>query len=243
MAAPFIDPAQASEVGGRTLEVFAGTPRHNRWLYSKLAAHVRGDVLEIGSGIGNLSGFIVDAAESAVLSDMEPHYVETLRRTFGGDPRVSVVPYDLDAAPPAVIAARRFDAIVAVNVIEHIQDDHRLVRALAGLLKPGGKLVVYVPACQFAYGSLDRVLGHYRRYSPATLSALLSGAGLQPAPPAYMNLLGLVGWTLNARLLRRQRLSPLQLTVFERLLPLLKIEDHVRLPIGLGVYTAATRVA
>jgi SAM-dependent methyltransferase len=242
-AVPHIDPRQASIVGGRTLEVFTGTPRINAWLFSKLAPHVHGDALEIGSGIGNLSQFIVGQTTSAVLSDMEAHYLDALTATFSGDPRVTVTGYDLDGEPPAPIASRRFDAIVAVNVIEHIRDDHALVRRLAALLKPGGKLVVYVPACQFAYGSLDRALGHFRRYSPDSLRALLEGAGLETPRPAYINLIGLFGWALNGRVFRRERISHRQVAVFERLLPLLRLEDRVSLPIGLGVYVAAQKPA
>jgi SAM-dependent methyltransferase len=240
-AAPRIDPVEASAVGGRTLEVFADTPRLNRWLYSKLEADVRGEVLEIGSGIGNLSRLIVESATRTVLSDMEPHYIDELRRTFAMDGRVVVARYDLGESPPLEIAARRFDTIVAVNVVEHIADDHAAVATLAGLLNPGGKLVIYVPACPFAYGSLDRALGHYRRYTPAMLSELLSGAGLRPEVPAYMNFFGLFGWTINGRVLRRDRLSSLQIALFERLVPLFRLEDRIRLPFGLGIYTAAEK--
>jgi SAM-dependent methyltransferase len=238
-AAPHIDPSQASLVGGRTLEVFTDTPRLNAWLFSKLAPHIRGDVLEIGSGIGNLSRLIVDRAATAVLSDMEPHYLEALERTFAGDPRVRIGHYNLDAEPSAEISGRRFDTIVAVNVIEHIKDDSALVRRLAKLLKPGGKLVVYVPACPLIYGSLDRALGHFRRYTPESLGALLSGAGLETERPAYMNVFGLLGWTVNGLLLRRHQLSHRQIAVFERLMSVVRLEDRFRLPIGLGVYTSA----
>lgn len=232
---------RSAHVGGRTLEVFAGTPRLNRWLYSKLEPHVQGDVLEIGSGIGNLSRHILERATSAVLTDMETAYLGELRRAFEGDGRVTVAHYDLDRPPPAEIAGRHFDTIVAVNVIEHIRDDEALVRTLAGLLRPGGKLAVYVPACPFAYGSLDRALGHHRRYTPRRLRALLEGAGLEVPRPAYLNFAGLLGWTINGRVLRRERLSARQISVFERLLPLVRLEDLVRLPIGLGVYTAARK--
>jgi SAM-dependent methyltransferase len=239
VSAANIDAQQASVVGGRTLEVFTETPRLNAWLFSKLAPHIHGDVLEVGSGIGNLSRLIIERASSTVLSDMEPHYIEALERAFGADPRVRIGFYNLDAEPSAEIAGRRFDAIVAVNVIEHILDDHALVRRLAALLKPGGKLVVYVPACPFAYGSLDRALGHYRRYTPDSLTTLLAGAGLSVARPSYINLLGLLGWTVNGRVLRRQQLSHRQIAVFERLMSLFQLEDRFRLPIGLGVYAAA----
>jgi SAM-dependent methyltransferase len=241
-----VDATHASVVGGRTLEVFADTPRVNRWIYSKLAGHVRGDILEIGSGIGNLSRLIVaDAMADAriVLSDMEPHYLETLAATFANDRRVSVARYDLEQPPSSEIAARRFDSIVAVNVIEHIGDDASLVGRLAALLRPGGRLLVYVPACSFAYGSLDRALGHFRRYSPATLTSLLANAGLEPDAPRYMNVLGLLGWTVNGRLFGRTQLSPTQLRIFEWLMPMLRLEDRFRLPFGLGIYTAASKPA
>jgi SAM-dependent methyltransferase len=241
VTAASLDPTQASQVGGRTLEVLSQTPRLNRWLYSKLAPHVRGDVLEIGSGIGNLSSLLVGDAERVVLSDMETHYIDALAKRFDGDPRVDVVRYDLDAAPPPEIASRRFDTIVAVNVIEHIRDDERLVSQLAGLLKPGGKLAVYVPAVPSAYGTLDRALGHYRRYTPRTLETLLSGAGLRTPKPKYINLFGLAGWFMSGRLLRRETIGGLPMVLFEALLPVFRLEDLVSLPIGLGVYTAAQK--
>ena len=242
-SAQHLNAAQASATGGRTLEVFADTPRINRWIYSKLAADVHGDVLEIGSGIGNLSGHIVDNAKSVVLSDMESHYLEALSARFADDTRVSVARYNLDSEPPPEIARRRFDAIVAVNVVEHIEDDRALVARLAALLKPGGKLLIYVPACPFAYGTLDRALGHYRRYTRASLTKLLAGAGLHLDPPRFMNLVGLLGWTVNGRVLGRKHLSAVQLALFERLMPLFTLEDHFHLPIGLGVYAVAEKPA
>jgi SAM-dependent methyltransferase len=239
--APEIDPAVASHVGGRTLEVFTNTPRFNVWLYSKLSQHVRGSVLEVGSGIGNLSGLILRNADTAVFTDMEPQYLQALRGTYGHDPRVTVTEFNLDSEAPEAVARHRDDTIVAVNVIEHIRDDRALVQRLAALLKPAGKLVVYVPACPFAYGSLDRALGHYRRYTPDTLLAVLESAALVAEPPVYMNLMGLLGWTVNGRLIRRQSLSERQLALFERLMPLVALEDRFRLPLGLGIYSAAQK--
>ncbi len=241
---PPVDAELASAVGGRTLEVFSDTPGLNRWLYSKLAPHIRGDVLEIGSGIGNLSRLIVAAArpeDRVVLTDMEPRYLDALTAAFTGDARVEVVGFDLEGPPPPKVANRQFDSIVAVNVIEHIRDDAALVQALASMLRPGGRLVVYVPACPFAYGSMDRALGHYRRYTRRTLAGLLSAAGLATETPRYINLLGLLGWAINGRLFRRTYLSRLQIRVFERLLPLFRLEDLVPLPLGLGLYASAAK--
>jgi SAM-dependent methyltransferase len=234
----------AEGVARQTLELFAETPRLNRWLYAKLAPFVTGDVLEIGSGLGTLSRFIVAGlgnAERAVLSDAEPAYLQALAAAFAGDARVAVARYDLDGPPPPAIASRQFDTILAVNVVEHIADDRALCGTLAAMLAPGGRLVVYVPACPFAFGPLDRALGHHRRYSPATLHELLARAGLRTSTPRYVNLAGLVGWVLAGKLMARERLGRGLLELFERLMPLIAIEDRVRLPVGLGLYAVAER--
>jgi SAM-dependent methyltransferase len=202
---------------------------------------VRGNVLEIGSGIGNISRLIRPLAAHFVATDTEPHYLESLRTLFNGDPAVDVTPWDLDQPAPPTVAARQYDAIVAINVIEHIADDRALVGRLAQLLRPGGTLLVYVPACPVAFSSLDEALGHFRRYTPATLTDLMRSAALSPSTPRYVNLLGLAGWLLNGRLLRRRILPGRSVAVFERLVPIVRLEDKLTLPIGLGLCTHATK--
>jgi SAM-dependent methyltransferase len=232
---------RSSSIGGRTLEVLAQTERLNEWLYSKLAGAVRGDVLEVGSGIGNLSRLILRSADTAVLTDVEPRYLDMLRASYAANPKVTVTAYDLEAPPPPEIAARRFDAIVAVNVIEHLEDDVGVVQRLGALLKPGGRLLVYVPACPFAYGTMDAALGHFRRYTPESLGTLLRRAGLSAEKPRYFNLLGLLGWLLNGWALRREHLPAAQMALFDSLVPLVRLEDRFRLPVGLAVYTHAVK--
>lgn len=232
---------RSSATGGRTLEVFSNTPRLNEWMYSKIAAGVRGDVLEIGSGIGNISRLLRPNATHLVVTDTEPHYLSDLRQSFAGDAGVDVVSYDLDHPPPEGVAARRYDAIAAINVIEHIADDSLLVSRLAGLLRPGGRLLIYVPACPTVFGTLDVALGHHRRYTPATLTTLLRSAALDPGRPRFVNLLGLAGWFVSGRVLRRRLLSPRSVALFERVVPLVRLEDRFTLPVGLGLFTQAVK--
>jgi SAM-dependent methyltransferase len=232
-------------VAQRTLELFAETPRLNRWLYGKLGPYVRGDVLEIGSGIGTLSRLLVaDLADGrrAVLSDTEPAYLRALSGAFAGDERIEIARYDLEGAPPPSIATRRFDTIVAVNVIEHVANDGAMVATLAERLAPGGRLLLYVPACPFAFCGLDRAVGHHRRYTDSTLGSLLREAGLVVEALRYVNLLGLLGWLVSGKVLRRKIVGGWSLALFERLMPIVRLEDRVRLPLGLGLWAVA-RVA
>lgn len=232
---------RAKDVGGRTLEIHAATPRVNEWYYSKFRDRVRGSVLELGSGIGNISRLLARDAERLVVTDVEDDYLERLRRELGREPHVRVERYDLEGPPPASIARERFDVVISLNVLEHVYDDRRAVRALASLLANGGWLLTYVPACGFAYGSMDEALGHHRRYDLASLRALMEQAGLAVERLEYMNLVGLAGWLFNGRVLRRRTLDPRQVRAFDRLVPILRVEDRLRLPIGLGLICHARK--
>lgn len=232
---------RAKDVGGRTLEIHAATPRVNEWYYSKFRDRVRGSVLELGSGIGNISRLLARDAERLVVTDVEDDYLERLRRELGREPHVRVERYDLEGPPPASIARERFDVVISLNVLEHVYDDRRAVRDLASLLANGGWLLTYVPACGFAYGSMDEALGHHRRYDLASLRALMEQAGLAVERLEYMNLVGLAGWLFNGRVLRRRTLDPRQVRAFDRLVPVLRVEDRLRLPIGLGLICHARK--
>lgn len=232
---------RARETGGRTLEIHAATPRVNEWYYSKFEERVRGSVLELGSGIGNISRLLARDAERLVATDVEDAYLERLRAELGHDPRVRVERYDLEGPPPEPIARERFDVIISLNVLEHVHDDARAVRDLVSLLRPGGWLLTYVPACAFAFGTMDEALGHHRRYGRASLRALMEQAGLAVERLEHMNLAGLVGWIVNGRVLHRRVLDPRQVRAFERIVPVIRLEDRLRLPVGLGLICHAQK--
>ncbi|MEQ8460890.1 MAG: class I SAM-dependent methyltransferase [Sandaracinaceae bacterium] len=228
--------------GLSALETFAETPRINRWYFEALADGLQGDVLEIGAGIGNMSALIAEACDSLTVSEMSTSYVSELQRRFDGRRDVRVVQYELGRDMPSEIRERRFDAIVSLNVIEHVEDDLSAVEALAGRLRPGGRLLSYVPACDWAYGSLDRHLLHYRRYGKRSFRALMEGAGLRVDRLHYMNAVGLLGWLLNGRLLRRASLSTHQTHAFDRLVPIVRRLERRPPPIGLGLICHATKL-
>lgn len=232
---------EARETGSRTLEVHAGTPRVNAWYYSKFAERIRGRVLELGSGIGNMSRLLAEDASELVVTDVEEVYVDRLRAELVESSHVEVHRYDLEGPPPAALAERPFDAIISLNVLEHVLDDRRAVRDLVGLLAPRGWLLTYVPACPLAFGSLDEALGHHRRYDRPSLRALMEQAGLAVARLEYMNVLGLAGWMLNGRVLGRRLLDSKQVATFERIVPLVRLEDRLRVPVGLGLIAHAQK--
>ena len=216
--------------GAATLERLAEAPRFNRWMFDRVRPWVGDRVLEIGSGIGNLSQFLVDRA-SVVLTDTAPEYLERLRGRFGQMPGVEVMRLYLPHIEEPV-AQRRFDTIVCLNVLEHVADDDLSLAAMSRLLDRRGRLILLVPALPGLYGSLDRALGHVRRYTPRELRTKFDRAGLRMRHLEYFNLAGLPGWWLAGRVLRRAIIPAGSLRLFDALVPLFTLERF--LPWRLG---------
>jgi len=249
-AAPAGRAAGRADIGARTLARLAEARRLNQWIYGLLRAGVAGDVLEVGSGLGSISRLILDDlgdGDRLALADVDGDYLEaiaaSLGREGGAPDRLALVRWDLERSPPPELAERRFDAIVAVNVLEHVTDDRAAVATLGTLLRPGGRLMVYVPACPFAFGPLDRGLEHRRRYTRRTLTAILGAGGLSVTPPVYVNRLGLLGWLGVGRLGRRRAIPAGLIDAFERCVPLARALDAALgfVPAGLGLVARATK--
>jgi SAM-dependent methyltransferase len=218
------------QIGAATLEQLAAAPRYNRWMFDRLRPWVGRRVLEVGSGIGNLSEFLLDR-ERVVLTDTRPEYLDRLRARFAAHSNVAItrlyLPDDLRA-----LDGQRFDTIICLNVLEHIADDRASLRALRALLGPGGHLVLLVPALPALFGTMDEALGHHRRYTSAELRAAFSEAGLRPIHIEYFNLAGIPGWWLAGRVLRRRLIPAGSLALFEALVPLFRLERFLPWRIG-----------
>lgn len=214
--------AARDAVGAATLERMATAPAFNQWMYHRLRRWIGQRVLEVGSGIGNMSQFFADR-ERVVLTDTEPWYREQLRTRFGHRPNVTVAELVLPDGAQA-LGGETFDTIVCLNVLEHIEDDRGSLAAMRRLLAPGGRLVLLVPAIPFLYGSLDRALGHYRRYTPWLLRERYREAGLVVQHLEYFNLAGMPGWWFTGRVLKRQLIPAGALGLYDRLVPLFRLE-------------------
>jgi SAM-dependent methyltransferase len=227
----------ADQAGAETLEIMSAAPQYNRWQYSRVARYLGRRICEVGAGIGNMSSLILGGSpELLVLTDTDLYNQEALRRRFESATNVIVDELTL----PDRSAGRRFqeyelDTVVALNVVEHIADDVEALRSIATMLRPRGRVVVLVPAMPALFGSLDRELGHQRRYTRGSLIRTISAAGFQVQSAFYFNLLGMLGWWFNARVRTAPRIPAAQLRYFETLVPILRMEDHLPLPFGQSV--------
>jgi SAM-dependent methyltransferase len=225
--------------GEATLEVMSLAPRFNRWMFETIRPFLAGTILEIGSGIGNISAQLLDAGLDSVLSDVRPQYCHRLRREFGGHPHCQgVVPLDLvhpafDRAYSRLLS--RFDTLFALNVVEHIEDDAQALTNCRKLLRRGGRLVVLVPAYQALYNSIDRELCHFRRYTRGTLDGAFVAGGMEVERSFYFNTTGAIGWFISG-LMRRKAPPRMLVQIYNLLVPLARLVDRLTLrQIGLSV--------
>ncbi|MBW1988830.1 MAG: methyltransferase domain-containing protein [Deltaproteobacteria bacterium] len=207
----------------------AGADAYYQWIFGLVRPHLGRRVLELGTGPGVLTRQMLSAGVETLFScDVDPRCVEAID---GLDPRLTPACLDLEA--PGCLdgcAGRDIDTAVSVNVLEHIENDRALLAALARVLAPGGKVVLFVPAHMLLYGGMDRAAGHFRRYTRAGMRALLKEAGFAPVLLRYVNPLGFFGWLFTSRVLGVADVNaPMvnsQIRLFDRyLLPLSRLAE------------------
>ena len=212
------------------------------WMFEQFAGRVGPRVAEVGAGIGTFSERLLGAGVAhLLLVEPEPACAAVLDGRLGGDTRVTVVREELPDAPTLHAGEGTFDLVVCQNVLEHLEDHEGAMRAMARALRPGGWLVVLVPAHPRLFGSLDRRYGHCRRYTRRLVRGLVDDAGLELADLYSFNLLGVPGWWVTGKR-AEPSISSRALAAYEVLLRLWRpIERRVRPPVGLSLVAHAQR--
>jgi SAM-dependent methyltransferase len=186
-------------------------------------------LLEIGSGMGNLTRQLCPRKDLYVATDMNPEYIDHLGRMFPHRPAVHV--RKLDASKPCDFTAleQRVDTVVCLNVLEHIEDHLGALTSIHTVLEPDGRLILLVPNDPRAFGTLDTALGHYRRYTPATLEAVLTETGYELEKMLRFNRIAMPGWRFTGQVMKSTTLSPVSLRIFDKFVWLWRKID-ARLP-------------
>jgi SAM-dependent methyltransferase len=236
-----------AEATGRTLEGTSHQPRYRRYQFDLISPHCGRSVLEVGAGLGEFAAQF-RSLRRLVLTDVDPGAVDVMSRTFADRPEVETRQFDLTPAQPPAVGAKLelgepVESVVAINVLEHIDDDAGALRSLADLIVPGGSIVLWVPGYQQLYGEFDRKVGHVRRYTPATLADAVRRAGLGVELVKPVNLLGGIAWWLAVRKGGAGAPNPRLVAVYDRfVVPVTRaIERLVRPPFGQSVLCVARK--
>jgi glycosyltransferase involved in cell wall biosynthesis len=213
--------------GAHILDSLAGTRRFNRWMADTVRPWLGTSVLELGAGIGNMTQQLAGGRKHYVASDIDEEHLARQRVRFRGRPNLEMLKCDLCNRRDFEELAGKFDTVVCLNVVEHVEDDLTALSNIHSALVPGGRAIILVPQDQQIYGSLDEVLGHFRRYSSAQLRKRMEEAGFVVERVIQFNRVTRPGWWLNGRVLRRRSFGRFQLRIFDWLVPIFRRIDRL----------------
>jgi glycosyltransferase involved in cell wall biosynthesis len=238
-----VDDLYTEPYGRGLLNNLTGTPQYLNWLAKLLRKHVGDSILEIGAGIGHLSARLMGRRLRYVATERDPLYLHALSNRFLRTPNVEV--RRLDPAEPADYSEMQgaFDTALSVNVLEYLDDPASALRSLHGVLQPGGTLLALVPQGRWLFGSVDRTLGHQRRFSRRELRELLENAGFKVEKFYQLNRAGVPAWALYGRLLHRKKINKVTLKIFDKTVWFLRLIDPLLPWPGLTLVAVARKSA
>ncbi len=187
---------------------------------------IRGDVIEVGAGIGGTTPFLInDAVDSWICVEPDPAFREELldvRELFSGRVSIEVQTGDLRS-----IEGSAAGCIVYIDVLEHIENDSDELEYAASCLKPGGRLIVLAPALPSLFSAFDRAIGHYRRYNRHSIRASIP-VNCKLTGIWFLDSLGMLLSLGNRLLMKQSTPTPAQIRFWDqRLLPVSKLLDTV----------------
>jgi SAM-dependent methyltransferase len=221
------------------LEELSSAVRYREYLFELMSPYCGKSILEVGAGHGDFIAHF-DGVRRLVVSDLDDECFAVLRQRFAGHAHVDVrkvdVEHPLSIADPV-------DTVVAINLLEHIEDDTGALKHMSEALLPGGHIVIFVPAYPALYGAFDRAVGHFRRYTPRTLRDCAENAGLTVKELRPVNLIGAVAWWFAVRLGKRVRPRPTVVRIYDRILvPIVRfIERRIQPPFGQSLLCVVER--
>jgi SAM-dependent methyltransferase len=205
--------AQAAYIGSE-LDVFAGATNWKQYWRSHVAPFVSGDVAEVGAGIGANTALLCSGGRVRQWTCLEPDpkLAQRLRGSLRSDSgRCTIIVGTLED----VGDGDRFDSVVYIDVLEHINDDRAELQRAAAHLRPGGTLIVLAPAHQWLFTAFDAAIGHYRRYTKGSLAAAVP-SGLSVQVLMYLDSVGLLASAANRLFLRSASPTPSQIRIWDR---------------------------
>lgn len=236
----------SDKVGFETLDNIAQADRFNKWMFSVVSSDFKGKILEIGSGIGNISAYCIENGYDFTASDLRIEYCDYLKNkfdsyeNFNGVYQIDIADKDFDKKYAEILG--KFDTVFALNIIEHVADDDLAIKNCFKLLKTGGTLVILVPAFMFLYNSFDRGLEHYRRYNRKNLNALFLQNNFKIHQSRYFNFAGALGWWFSGSILKKKAIPSGQMRIYNSLVWIFKIVDFfTKSCIGLSVITSGKK--
>lgn len=204
-------------------------------MYEQFKNQIKGDILEIGSGLGIYSEKLVNDFSSSriVLSDISQEYVDSLKQQF---PNAETILLDLNNEEHFdKIGKEKVDTVIGLNVIEHVENDLKALNFIYDSLRKGGKALILVPSHPFLYNDMDKKLGHYRRYTKKSLKELVSKTKFKMNDIYFFNALGILGWYVSGNIMKKEDVDDGAYSLYNKLIPILRPMEKYVLTRSVGI--------
>ena len=223
-------------IQSEVLEGLATAVNHRRWFIELALPYLGDDPIEIGSGLGDYALEWSEHLPRFTATEADPDRLVLLKERLADHPSIDVRQMLLPTTETG-----NYSAAVSYNVLEHIEDHVDALRSMATLVRPGGRIILIVPAFMFAMSQVDIATGHVRRYTKKTMRAALTDAGLTVEKLHYANALGLIGYYTATSIFKLAPKEGPMVKIYDSLvLPVTKaMEKVVRPPFGQSVFAVA----
>jgi SAM-dependent methyltransferase len=223
-------------IQSEVLEGLATAVNHRRWFIELALPYLGDDPIEIGSGLGDYALEWSEHLPRFTATEADPDRLVLLKERLADHPSIDVRQMLLPTTETG-----NYSAAVSYNVLEHIEDHVDALRSMATLVRPGGRIILIVPAFMFAMSQVDVATGHVRRYTKKTMRAALTDAGLTVEKLHYANALGLIGYYTATSIFKLAPKEGPMVKIYDSLvLPVTKaMEKVVRPPFGQSVFAVA----
>ncbi len=213
---------------GNELELFKHAKNWKKYWGDKVIPYLGKNILEVGAGIGANTTYLLESSErintwvclepdKQLTADIPNHVSTELMK------RVDIVNgYSGDLNQP-----EKYDTLLYIDVIEHIEDDAAEIRVAHSLLKPGGYLVILVPSLPYLYSPFDKEIGHFRRYTKKSLKQAI-GESWQREKLQYLDIVGTTASLVNKWFLTQKYPTLKQIHFWDKtIVPLSKMADPI----------------
>jgi len=217
----------------QSLESLSSADNYYDWMQELVEPYLGSDSCEVGAGSGTFTKRIAERVDTLVALEPDYNSFELLTSEFSRQSdRVRTIHAGAEALVD--ITENSLDSVVLVNVLEHLENHKKVMQELARIVKPGGHIIIWVPASELLYSPFDLAVGHFRRYSKLELKALALDNGLQIVNIQHVNLLGSLAWAVVAKLARQAPTQSGLTSIWDKhVIPKIqRIEKSVSVPFG-----------
>jgi len=229
------------EYMGQDLDVVSIAENYNKWILDCFHPYVSGNVIEVGAGHGTMSRLIAKLCANFIAVEPDENNCRVIFHKLKDYYRAETFHGFLSDFPKN---KQEINKIIYINVLEHIEDEVAELTIAKQLLSANnGHLLIFVPALQTLYGTVDRQVGHYRRYSKKYLVDLLENKlDMKIIKIKYFDIVGVIPWYILSCVFKLTGQNPTTVKIYDKLIvPIMsKLERHLPVPIGKNIYTIAT---